>query len=75
MGGKDKKITSLGQHGLHSKILCEKKERRKKLLRWNKDKRIWLMVSEAIAVDKGYVGPCKAIVMKPAVLFERECFI
>lgn len=36
------------------------KEKKKvaKLENWNKDKTSWIMVSEAITVDIGYVGPC-----------------
>lgn len=46
-------ITSLGQPGVTQQ---EKKKERKKLLTWNKDKIIWLIVSEATTVDTGYVG-------------------
>lgn len=30
------------------------------------------MISETVTVDKGYVGPCKAFLMKPAVVFEKQ---
>lgn len=53
LGRRDKMITSLGQPGVTQQ---EKKKERKKLLTWNKDKIIWLIVSEATTVDTGYVG-------------------